>query len=99
MMRKACIEQTNVDEKYINATRDGNVPDVPELKCYILCILEHSGIIDANDDTIDFDMIYHLMPPSSRTTMEYVLKECGTKRMTLVLTVSNTFISHSLNFN
>lgn len=44
-MRKACIEESGVDEKFIKKSRDGYVPDNPELKCYILCLLEHAGMV------------------------------------------------------
>lgn len=86
-LRIACVKQSNVDEKFINATKDGNVPDVPELKCYILCLFEHAGIIDDTDgdDKIDFTLVYHLMPPDHRMTLEYVSKTCGTKRTALLL--------------
>lgn len=78
-LRKACMTQSNVDEKYIIATRDGNVPDVPELKCYILCLFEHAGIID-DEGTVDLKIVYHLMTPDNRATVEYVSQTCGTKR-------------------
>lgn len=98
-LRKACVEQSGVDEKDIAATRDGNVPDVPELKCYILCLFEHAGVIES-DDSIDFTIVYHLMPPEHRMTVEYVSKTCGTKRMTFVLIiVVYTFVLHLLHFN
>lgn len=74
------MEQSNVDEKHILATRDGFVPDVPELKCYILCLFEHGGVIDA-DGTIDFTIVYHLMTPDHRQTIDYVTSTCGPKRM------------------
>lgn len=79
-VRRACIQQSNVDEKHILATRDGFIPDVPELKCYILCLFEHGGIIN-DDDSIDFTIVYHLMTPDHRKTIEYVSETCGTKRM------------------
>lgn len=79
MMRKACIAQSGVDEKYIEASKNGNLPDVPELKCYILCLLEHSGMME-NDGTIHFREVYHLLTPSTRATVDMVVKECETKR-------------------
>lgn len=80
ILRKACVEQSNVDEKYIDASKNGNLPDVPELKCYILCLFEHGGVIDSEDNTIDFALVMHLMPISNRQTIEYVQSKCGTKR-------------------
>lgn len=78
-MRKACIAESNVDEKYIIASVDGNLPDIPELKCYVLCLLEHSGIINANGD-IDFAPVLHLLPPENQETIEKVTNICKTKR-------------------
>lgn len=79
MMRKACIAETGVDEKYIEASKNGNLPDVPELKCYILCLLEHSGMIE-EDGTIHWTEVYHLLTQSTRKTVDLVSKECKTKR-------------------
>lgn len=79
LLRKACVEQSNVDEKYIDQTRNGYVPDVPELKCYILCLFEHGSVIES-DGTIDFEQVLHLMPLENRETVQYVSKTCGTKR-------------------
>lgn len=78
-MRRACIQQTGVDEKYIHESKNGNLPDVPELRCYILCILEHSGMIE-DDGRIHFTEVYHLLTPSMRETVDKVTTECETKR-------------------
>lgn len=78
-MRKACLAESNVDEKYVIASKNGNLPDVPELKCYVLCILEHTGMINS-DDEIDFDPILHLLTPTFRGTAERVTAACKTKR-------------------
>lgn len=80
MMRKACIAESGVDEKYVIASNNGSLPDVPELKCYILCLFEHAGMIEA-DGTIHFTDVYHLLTPSTQKTVDKVLKECATKRM------------------
>lgn len=45
IMRKTCIAETGVDEKYINQSRGGYLSDNPELKCYVLCLLEHCGMV------------------------------------------------------
>lgn len=73
------MAQSGVDEKYINASVNGNLPDVPELKCYILCIFEHAGMIE-DDGTIHFNDVMHLLSPSTAETAKYVSKECQTKR-------------------
>lgn len=78
-MRKACMAETGVEEKYIDASKNGNLPDVPELKCYILCILEHAGMIEENG-VIHWTDVYHLLTPSTRQTVDTVVKECETKR-------------------
>lgn len=79
MMRKACIAESGVEEKYIDASKNGNLPDVPELKCYILCLLEHSGMIE-EDGRIHWTEVYHLLTPSTRKTVDVVFEECQTKR-------------------
>ena len=79
MMRKACMAESGVEEKYIEASKNGNLPDVPELRCYILCLLEHSGMIEENG-TIHWNEVYHLLTPDTRVTVDKVLKECATKR-------------------
>lgn len=78
-MRKACIAETGVDEKYINQSRNGNLPDVPELRCYILCIYEHAGMIE-DDGTIHWNDVIHLLSPSTAETARFVAKECSTIR-------------------
>lgn len=78
-MRKACIGESGVDEKYINATKNGNLPDVPELGCYILCLLEHAGMID-DDGTIHFKEVMHLLTPSVAETAKLVTDKCQTIR-------------------
>lgn len=72
--------ESGVDEKYIEASKNGNLPDVPELKCYILCLLEHSGMIEENGN-IHFTDMYHLLTPETQKTVDVVVKECATKRM------------------
>lgn len=79
-MRKACVAESGVDVKHIEASKNGNLPDVPELKCYIQCLLEHSGMIDENGN-IHFNDVYHLLTPSTQKTVDIVVKECETKRM------------------
>lgn len=69
-----------MDEKYINQTKNGYVPDVPELKCYILCLLEYGGAIDENG-TIDFGVVMHLFTPEYRDSINTGMQQCATKRM------------------
>lgn len=78
-MRKACMAESGVDEKHIIASRDGNLPDVPELKCYILCLLEHSGMIEDNG-VIHFNEVYHLLTPAMKESVDKVVQKCETIR-------------------
>lgn len=75
------MAETGVEEKYIDQSRNGYIPDVPELRCYINCIFEHAGMIE-DDGTIRFDKVMHMLTPSTQQTVDYVTKECKTKRMT-----------------
>lgn len=45
VLRKACIAESGVAEEHIINSKNGNLPNVPELKCYVLCLLEHSGMV------------------------------------------------------
>lgn len=44
VLRKACLAESGVDEKYVEQSKNGYMADVPELKCYVLCLLEHAGV-------------------------------------------------------
>lgn len=79
LMRKACVAESGVDEKYIDASRGGNLPNVPELGCYILCIFEHAGMIE-DDGTIHWSQVLHLLSPGLRESAEKVVKACSTIR-------------------
>lgn len=45
LMRKACLAESGVDEKFVNESRNGYLADVPELGCYLLCFFEHAGMV------------------------------------------------------
>lgn len=78
MMRKACVAESGVDEKYILESKNGYIADVPELGCYILCMWQHAGMI-ADDGSIYFDQIIHLLTKETKETVQYVSDECKTK--------------------
>lgn len=82
LMRQACIAETKASETDIAACKNGNLVDTPELRCYILCLFEHSGMIE-EDGTIHFKEVLHLMTPTMRETAEFVVRECETIRKTL----------------
>lgn len=73
------MAESGVEEKYIEQSKNGNLPDVPELRCYINCLLEHSGMIDDNNK-IHFNDVWHLLTPSMQETVSIVTKECETIR-------------------
>lgn len=75
--RRGCVGETNVDEKLIDQSRDGFIPDDPALGCYISCILNQFGMID-DDESIIWDKVLHLLPPSNLETATYVTRECKT---------------------
>lgn len=79
IMRKACMSETNAQESDIAASKNGHLADTPELRCYILCLLEHSGMIE-EDGRIHFTEVYHLLTPSMKETVDKVTAECETKR-------------------
>lgn len=78
-MRKACIAETNALESDVIASVNGYIPDTPEMRCYVLCIFEHAGMI-YDDGTINFSQVLHLLTPAIRATAEFVVKECATIR-------------------
>lgn len=77
-MRNACVAETNVDEKYIDMSKNGYISDDPKLKCYVHCLLEHAGMMDESGK-IDAENVLHLFPPEHRNTIEYVTKVCKTR--------------------
>lgn len=79
MMRKACMAETGVEEKYIEQSKNGNLPDAPGLRCYVLCLFEHAGMIEENGN-IHFDRVMHLLPESNQETVRKVTQECKTIR-------------------
>lgn len=44
-MRAVCMQETGVEEKFIEASVEGYVSDDPEIKCYIDCILRHCEMV------------------------------------------------------
>lgn len=56
-MHKLCQEETGVEETYITQSRDGFIPDNPQLKCYILCLLEKCGMVWFANRVLRFLMI------------------------------------------
>lgn len=80
MVHQACVEQTKVDEKYISEAKNGYIPDVPEIKCYILCLLEFAGAID-EDGIVHFGEVMHLMSPDLKESINKGMEICATKRI------------------
>lgn len=78
-MRKACVIQSRVNESYIAQSENGSLPDVPELGCYIKCMLDHGGLVN-DDGSIYLDNILHLLTEDMKETAEMVTQECGTIR-------------------
>lgn len=73
------MAESGVEEQHIIASRGGHISDNPELKCYVLCLLEHSGMIEDNGN-IHFNDVYHLLTPAMQKSVDKVVKECETKR-------------------
>lgn len=73
------MAESKVEEKYIEASKNGNLPDVPELRCYILCMFEHTGMIE-DDGEIHFRDVEHFLTPELKKTVHLVTTECATKR-------------------
>lgn len=84
VLRKACVAESGVEEKYIEESKNGNLPDVPNLGCYINCLFEHSGMID-DDDKIHFRDVWHFLTPSMKETVTQVTDKCETIRETLYI--------------
>lgn len=73
------MAESGVEEKYIDESRNGHLSDEPGMRCYIKCLLEHSGMIE-DDGRIHFDDVFHFLTPSMKETVLKVTKECETKR-------------------
>lgn len=81
VMRKACQAETGAEDKYIDMSRNGYVSDNPQLKCYILCLLEHAGMME-EDGSIHWTDVMHMLTPSVQESALHVSKECKTIRKT-----------------
>lgn len=44
-LRIACVQETSVDEHFIDISVEGYVSDDPKLKCYIACVLDHANMV------------------------------------------------------
>lgn len=77
IMRKGCLARTGVEEKYVDQSKNGNLPDVPGLRCYVLCMMEHAGVIDENG-TVTFSNIFHLFTPSVKESFQTATEQCST---------------------
>lgn len=77
-MHKGCVEETGIEEKYIAESKNGNLPDVPGMGCYIKCLMEHAGVMD-DSGAIDFSIIFHLFTPSVKSSFQDATRDCGTK--------------------
>lgn len=53
---------------------------MPELKCYILCLIEFAGAID-EDGIIHFGEVMHLMSPELKESVIKGMEICATKRI------------------
>ncbi|XP_031621768.1 general odorant-binding protein 56d-like [Contarinia nasturtii] len=77
-LRKACVAETGIDVKHIDASKNGHLENVPEMGCYINCLLEHAGMIDT-DGSIHWRDVWHFLTPSIQETVKIVVAECETK--------------------
>lgn len=79
VLRKACLAESGIEEKHIDASKNGHLANVPEMGCYINCFMEHAGMID-DDGTIHFREVWHLLTPSMKETVLTVTEKCETIR-------------------
>lgn len=79
LARKACLATANVDEMYVNQSKNGYIPDRPEMGCYINCLFDHFGM-KTPDGIVIWDKVFHLLPPTFQETAVFVTNECGTIR-------------------
>lgn len=82
-MRQACVGETGVDIKNIEESRNGYLADTPELRCYLDCLFQHSGMIDP-DGSIHWRDVMHVLPDDVKETVVEVTKICETKRKQLL---------------
>lgn len=46
-VHQTCVTETGVDEKLIEETNKGKIPDDRNLKCYMKCIMVEMGIVSS----------------------------------------------------
>lgn len=80
LLHDHCVGATGVDEALIEASRGGNLPDDPNLKCYVHCLFETAGLIHRDTGKIRFDEVSHLFPQAHQEIIEKITQKCDTIR-------------------
>ncbi|XP_076172749.1 odorant binding protein 10 isoform X1 [Ptiloglossa arizonensis] len=73
----ACQTQTGVATVDIEAVRNGEWPETPELKCYMYCLWEQFGLVDDNRElNVNAMLSFFQRIPAYRLEVRMVLPEC-----------------------
>ncbi|NP_001295335.1 general odorant-binding protein 69a precursor [Ceratitis capitata] len=74
-----CIKETGVTEDlFIEAQETGKMPNNQRLKCFIHCVLDKIGLIDA-DNIVHLDNLLEILPPEFVPIVEELHTTCGTQ--------------------
>ncbi|XP_018579718.1 general odorant-binding protein 69a-like [Anoplophora glabripennis] len=78
-LHRTCVAESGVDEALIEkANAEKVLEDDQKLKCYIMCIMKHSGSM-SDDGTVDVEAIVANLPDEIKNNGASVVRACGTK--------------------
>lgn len=83
ILHEHCVEQTKVDGDWTLQMLRGAMPEDKNYGCYLHCIFDTIGLV-AEDGTILFDQILHLLPDRHRETLMAAVRNCATIRKLII---------------
>ncbi|KAJ9593296.1 hypothetical protein L9F63_015171 [Diploptera punctata] len=75
MLRDSCVEQTGVDESFINKARDGEFPEDTSFKNYLGCVYQQTGAL-SDDGEADYDAMLALLPEQFVERATKMVNQC-----------------------
>ncbi|XP_014088831.1 general odorant-binding protein 69a [Bactrocera oleae] len=74
-----CLKESGATEDLFKEfTETGELPNNQNLKCFMHCVLDKIGLIDA-DNIVHLDNLIEIMPPDFVPIIEQLNTTCGTK--------------------
>ncbi|KOB79037.1 Odorant binding protein 5, partial [Operophtera brumata] len=91
-----CVEKTGAAEEDIQNCEKGIFKEDENLKCYMLCVLEESGLVE--DGQVDYDMLISLMPDALQDRIRTQLYACKHLNSPDKTMCQGTFDAHKCNY-